>query len=68
MSVQFEMGIWVKVNYRAVPMMPISTNFDKGKSVFFLYFKATIVFPANFMKLTCVFLNFEKLIKHIYLN
>ena len=37
MSVQFEMGTCVKVNYCAVPMIPISTNFDKGKSVFFIF-------------------------------
>ena len=37
MSVQFESGAWVKVNYQTVPMVPISTNFDTGKTIFFTF-------------------------------
>ena len=37
MSVQFESGTWVKVNCQEIPMVPISTNFDTGKTVYFTF-------------------------------
>ena len=37
MSVLFESGMQVKVNYQTVLMVSILTNFDKGKFVFFIF-------------------------------
>ena len=37
MSVQFESGTWIKVNCQEIPMVPISTNFDTGKTVYFKF-------------------------------
>ena len=47
MPVQFESGTWVKEDDYALLVVPISTIFDKGKTVFF-NFKSTHGFPYNF--------------------